>query len=80
MVSQKMNKDEPEEQELYETDECKVSVKRDGTISVKCDKKIDEFSLAEMELRFIHGISEMAKSLEEKKINEKTTDDGVSSH
>lgn len=65
--------DNPEEEEIYQTDACKVFIKKTGDASFRCKKGTENIEVGDLELNLLQGISELAKS--SNKDNEKTQND-----
>ena len=53
-----------EEEEIYQTGACKIFVRRDGSVAFKCKKEVKTIELGDMELRYLQGVSDMVKALE----------------
>jgi len=61
----------PEEEEIYQTDTCKVFVKKDGSASFRC-KDVKNIEVGDLELNLLQAISEIAKSMKKESVDEKT--------
>ena len=61
----------PEEEEIYQTDACKVFIKKTGDASFRCKKGTENIEVGDLELNLLQGISEIAKSMKKESVDEK---------
>ena len=53
-----------EEEEIYQTGACKIFVRRDGIVAFKFKIEVKTIELGYIELRYLQGVSDMVKALE----------------
>ena len=53
-------KENTDEVELFESQKCKVKVKKDGSLVVKCDTEGGEVQINANEVKMVDGISDLA--------------------